>query len=376
MELKRHITLKHLFIAQEKCIGIQFYTDKVISAMLKEIPNVNWSEHYGIHYLLNTKSNIDIIFSTYKGVAWVNCKYFFEKNNSKQLDDPMDIEWIGKRKTKRDFITIPKEYLQKLELKKYSNNTVKSYVHCFEHFINHYKTVTLESLNENDIRAYLSTLIQLERSNSYINQSINSIKFYYEVVLGMPNRFYAIERPRKERKLPVILSKSEIRLLLDNTNNIKHKCIIGLLYSAGLRRSELLNLKIVDIDSSRMLIHIRGAKGNKDRYSLLSMTILDDLRIYFKEWRPKDFLFESITHTRYSENSVTKIVNYAAIKSKLKKHVTPHTLRHSFATHLLEAGTDLRYIQILLGHSSTKTTEIYTHVATSSFNSIKNPLDL
>ena len=177
-------------------------------------------------------------------------------------------------------------------------------------------------------------------------------------------------------KIPIILSKDEARKLIESTNNIKHKCIVGLLYSAGLRRSELLNLKIFDIDSSRMLIHVRGAKGNKDRFSLLSKTILEDLRIYFKEWRPKEYLFESINNGKYSENSVSKIVKNASIKAKLKKRVTPHTLRHSFATHLLEAGTDLRYIQILLGHNSTKTTEIYTHVATSSFNSIKNPLDL
>ncbi len=376
MELKKHITLKHLFISQKKCIGMQFHTDKVILALLKEIPNVKWSEDFGMHYLPNTKPNLDKVFSIYRGVAWVNCQYFFDKSNSKQLDDPLDIEWMAKRKLQQDFRTCPKAYLQKLELKKYSNSTVKSYVHCFEHFINHYKNIALENLNEADIRNYLKILIHENRSNSYINQSINSIKFYYEIVLGMPNRFYAIERPRKEKKLPVILSKSETRTLIGNTNNIKHKCIIGLLYSAGLRRSELLNLKISDIDSSRMLIHVRGAKGNKDRYTLLSTNILDDLRIYFKEWRPKEYLFESMHNGKYSENSVAKIVANAAIKSKLKKHVTPHTLRHSFATHLLESGTDLRYIQILLGHNSTKTTEIYTHVATSSFDSIKNPLDL
>ena len=376
MNLKKHITLKHLFIEQKKCIGLQFQSDKVISSLLKEIPDSKWSEDFGMYYLPNTKSHLNNIFSAYRGVAWVNCKYFFDKSNSKQLDDPIDTQWMVKRKLQNDFRTCPNEYLLKLELKKYSNNTVKSYVTCFEHFINQYKGIPLENLNETDIRDYLKTLIQEEKSNSYINQSINSIKFYYEVVLGMPNRFYAIERPKKEKKLPIILSKDEARKLIESTNNIKHKCIVGLLYSAGLRRSELLNLKIFDIDSSRMLIHVRGAKGNKDRFSLLSKTILEDLRIYFKEWRPKEYLFESINNGKYSENSVSKIVKNASIKAKLKKRVTPHTLRHCFATHLLEAGTDLRYIQILLGHNSTKTTEIYTHVATSSFNSIKNPLDL
>lgn len=168
----------------------------------------------------------------------------------------------------------------------------------------------------------------------------------------------------------------DIRSIISSTNNIKHKCIVGLLYLAGLRRGELLNLKIADIDSSRMLIHVRGAKGNKDRYTLLSRKILDDLRLYYKEWAPKDYLFESNVNEKYSETSVAMIIASAAIKAKVTKHVTPHILRHSFATHLLEGSTDLRYIQMLMGHNSTKTKEIYTHVAMSSFDSIKNPLDL
>jgi site-specific recombinase XerD len=192
----------------------------------------------------------------------------------------------------------------------------------------------------------------------------------------MPNRFYNIERPRKDKKLPLVLSKEHILQIIENTNNIKHRCIVSLLYSSGLRRSELINLKISDIDSSRMLIRVQDAKGSKDRYSLLSNTALKDLRAYYKQWKPKVYLFESPKGEKYSPNSVGKIVTNAAIKAGINKRVSPHTLRHSFATHLLENGTDLRYIQLLLGHSSTKTTEIYTHVAKSSFNSIKNPLDL
>jgi len=212
--------------------------------------------------------------------------------------------------------------------------------------------------------------------NSYINQAINSIKFYYEVVMGMPNRFYSIERPRKEHRLPKVVSKEEIVAIMNHTNNIKHRCIIGLLYSAGLRRSELLNLKLEDIDSKRMLIHVRTAKGNKDRYSLLSVKILKDLRQYYKEWTPKSYLFEGPKATKYSSTSVENIIRRAAKKSGIYKRVTPHMMRHSFATHLLENGTDLRYIQVLLGHSSSKTTEIYTQVATNNLKAIKNPLDL
>ena len=191
----------------------------------------------------------------------------------------------------------------------------------------------------------------------------------------MPNRMYTIERPRKESKLPKVLSVEEVKLLIENTNNIKHRCVISLLYSAGLRRSELLNLKVNDIDSKRMLIFIRSAKGNKDRYTLLSKATLTDLRIYFKQWQPKVFLFEGMKGNKYSPTSVANVVNKAALKAKIIKKVTPHMLRHSFATHLLENNTDLRYIQTLLGHSSTKTTEVYTQVAVNNIQNIKSPLD-
>lgn len=226
------------------------------------------------------------------------------------------------------------------------------------------------------IREYLQVLHQQGKSDSYINQSINAIKFYYEVVLGMPNRFYAIERPRKKKSLPKVISKKEVMGIINNTNNIKHKCIVSLLYSGGLRRGELLNLKITDIDSNRMLVRIENAKGAKDRMTLLSSKLLVDLRKYFIEYQPKYWLFEGASKKQYTATSVAKIIKRAARKAGILRNISPHILRHSFATHLLEAGTDLRYIQSLLGHSSSKTTELYTHVATKAFEKIKNPLDL
>jgi len=376
MELNKHITLKHLLIDKEKLIGLQFYSDKVLNSLIKELPKLNWSKEFNMYYIPNTPQNISRIFSLFRGVAWVNGKYFFQKTRSKKLDEEFNVQWYRKRKLPQDYKKCPETYLLKLELKKYANNTVKTYVSCFEKFTNYYREDDIDNLNENDIRLYIQNLIQNNHSNSYINQAINSIKFYYEVVLGMPNRFYSIERPRKERKLPIVLSKDDILKIIKNTNNLKHKCIVGLLYSAGLRRSELLNLKPQDIESKRMVIKVKGAKGNKDRYTLLSKSILNDLRLYFKDYRPKEYLFEGANGGKYNANSVYKIVSNTALKAGIHLKVSPHVLRHSFATHLLESGTDLRYIQILLGHNSSKTTEIYTHVATNNFNSIKNPLDL
>ena len=376
MNPNKHITLKHLLIDNNRFIGLKFNSDKVLNSMVKELDGIVWNEEFGMFCLPNTKGNLDGIFNLFRGVAWINTNYFFEKSNAKQLDEDFDVTWYRKRQLPESYRRCPENYLDKLEIKRYSNNTVRSYVSCFERYINHFHDRDIDRLDEKDIRTYLKYLVGKNWSNSYINQSINSIKFYYEVVLGMPNRFYEIERPRKERKLPIVLSKEEVRALIDATNNLKHRCILALLYSAGLRRSELLNLKLKDIDSKRMLVKVNDAKGNKDRYTLLSHSVLEDLRKYYLEYRPENYLFEGQSKEKYSASSILNIIISAAEKAGIKKHITPHTLRHSFATHLLESGTDLRYIQLLLGHNSTKTTEIYTHVATNSFNSIKNPLDL
>ena len=376
MKFRQHITLKHLLIYNKKFIGLQFYSNKAVDILVKQLKHVNWSDEFNMYHVPNKKNQLDEIYNTFRGVAWVDSKYFFNQTRSKELNEVFDVDWYRQRKRPPNYRLCPEVYLQKLELKKYSNNTVRLYVKLFEEFINHFFDKDIDHINEVDIRDYLKLLITSKRSNSYINQSINSIKFYYEVVMGMPNRLYRIDRPRKKKKLPVVLSKDQIKLLIDSTNNLKHKCIVSLLYSSGLRRSELLNLKINDIDSSRMLIHVTDAKGNKDRYTILSINALKDLREYYKQWKPQEYLFEGIKNKQYSTGSVGKIISAAAIKAGIRKHVTPHTLRHSFATHLLENGTDLRYIQLLLGHNSTKTTEIYTHVAKSSFDSIENPLDL
>ncbi|MGO4921327.1 site-specific tyrosine recombinase/integron integrase [Maribacter spongiicola] len=375
MEKGRSVTLKHLLIQERRYIGLQFNTDKVIHALVKQLPDVKWSNTYNMAYILNTKQNLDEIFKIFNGVVWVNCNHFFDRNIAKEHNETIDITWFRKRKLPATYRVCPLSYLDKLELRKYANNTVKTYVNAFETFINYYNTKDLISINESDVRDYILKLIQEDKSNAYINLAINSIKFYYESVLGMPNRFYKIERPRKEKKLPKVLSKEDVLSIIANTNNLKHKCIISLLYSSGIRRNELVNLKISDIDSKRMLIRIEAAKGNKDRYTLLSHSLLKDLREYYQQYKPEKYIIEGLYGNQYSGQSIGKVVLNAAIKAGIKIPVTPHMLRHSFATHLLEAGVDLRQIQVLLGHSSSKTTEIYTHVATTTFKKIKNPLD-
>jgi integrase/recombinase XerD len=374
MELQRSITLKHLLVAQKKCIGLQFSTNRVIQVLVETLPNISWSQEFGMFYIPNNKNNLELIFKMFHGVAWVNGNYFFTEKVVNEDNPALNLERYRNRKPKVGFKPCPEEYLLKLELKRYSENTVRNYVACFESFINYYYDVDPINLNEIEVRKYLQKLIQEGKSNSYVNLAVNSIKFFYEIVLGMPNRFYSIERPRKEKHLPEVLSKEEIVKIMNNTNNIKHKCIVGLLYSSGLRRAELLNLNVTDIDSKRMVVIIKNAKGNKDRISVLSPSLLKDLQNYYKAYRPKVFLFEGQKGDKYSASSVLKIVTMAAENAGIQKKVTPHMLRHSFATHLLENGTDIRHIQLLLGHSSTKTTEIYTHVANRSLMEIKDLL--
>jgi len=203
----------------------------------------------------------------------------------------------------------------------------------------------------------------------------NAIKFYYERVLGGQRNVYLIDRPKGEKTLPVVLDQEEVCAILNATTNLKHKAILMTIYSAGLRISEAINLKINAIDSQRMQIRVEQAKGKKDRYTVLSVKTLEVLRQYFQVYKPKVWLFEGQTGGQYSDRSIQAILKDAVAKTKIIKRVTVHTLRHSFATHLLENGTDLRYIQTLLGHESSKTTEIYTHVTTKGFEQIKSPLD-
>lgn len=231
-------------------------------------------------------------------------------------------------------------------------------------------------INDSDIKNYLFYLAEEKQSaTSTLNQAINAMKFYYGSMLK--KKFvYEVRRPRKDKKLPVVLSKGEVAKIINSVDNLKHRAILMLVYSAGLRVGEAVRLKPEDIDSKRMLIHIKGSKGRKDRYTILSETSLDVLGKYWREYKPQEWLFEGARRDRYiSSRTVQHILAHACAKANIRKDISVHTLRHSFATHLLESGVDLRYIQELPGHAHSKTTEIYTHVSTKSLGKIQSPLD-
>ncbi|MFT5248193.1 MAG: integrase/recombinase XerD [Gammaproteobacteria bacterium] len=376
MHNHRQITLRHIVTDGEKYIGVEFKHDKVLSALAATLPGLCDTKTDGFMKVTNKKPHLDAIFKAFKGVAWINCKYFFPNKPVFAGNDPLSVDDLRNKERKEGRPKCPEDYFQKLELRKYSIKTAQIYTSCFERFMQFFQDqADLMALDENDIRCYLTHLHQNKASDSYINQAINAIKFYYEVVHNMPTRFYHIERPRKKEKLPEVLSVNEVKSLLARASNIKHRCIMQLLYGAGLRRAELLDLKIGDIDSERDVIIVRSGKGGKDRHTLLGKTVLENLRTYYKEYKPTTYLFEGKPGGQYSTSSVRQIVKRAAQQAGIRKNVTPHTLRHSFATHLLEQGTDLRYIQSLLGHNSSKTTELYTHIAVNHIKKIKNLLD-
>lgn len=284
--------------------------------------------------------------------------------------------YVRHPKPQREY-TLPEGYLELLEQKRYSPSTIKTYRAYFSDFMEYHKGRNIDHLKVADINKYILYLVNEKKiSVSQQNMRINSIKFYYEQVKGGQRQYYGgITRAKEYKSLPEVLSRNEVARILACLSNRKHRCMISLIYSAGLRRSELLNLTPKDIISERMLVRIMG-KGRKCRYSLLSEKLLKDLREYFKEYRPQKWLFEGETPGEpYSASALVKVLKEAASHAGIKHRVHVHMLRHSFATHLLEQGTDLRTIQELLGHNDIKTTSIYLHVTSTHKSSIPNPLD-
>ena len=263
-----------------------------------------------------------------------------------------------------------------LKLKGYSPKTIKSYMSHTRLFLK-YCGKNADLVSDEDINKYLLFLLEEQQtSHSYVNQAVNSLKFLYNNIFKKNQLAISVVRPNRENKLPEVLSQKDVLKILDNVSNIKHKAMLFLTYSAGLRVGEVVRLRVTNIDSDRMLIHVVQGKGRKDRYTVLSQATLEVLREYVKKYKPEKWLFPGDDPSKHiTERTVQKVFENTKDKAGIQKKVSVHTLRHSFATHLLEGGVDLRYIQELLGHQSSKTTEIYTHVTEKSIKNIQSPLD-
>lgn len=262
---------------------------------------------------------------------------------------------------------------RELRIRNYSRRTIESYVYYNEELLRFCNKDPREVATD-DIKDYLDFLSK-GRSTSTVSVAYNALHFYYKEIWRR-SFFVNIHQPRKAKYLPVVLSKEEVKRMIELTRNPKHNCVISLLYGTGVRVSELTHIKMRDIDLDRKMLRVFQGKGKKDRFVMLPGKLLSILTIQARLKHAGDFLFTNGRDGRLTEATIQKIVSQAAERVGIKKNVSPHTLRHSFATHLLENGTDIRYIQELLGHAKLQTTQIYTHVANKNLADIKSPLDI
>lgn len=269
-----------------------------------------------------------------------------------------------------------KRYVEQLKLKGYSPNTIRTYSMEFVQLLKTLNHHSVDDLSAEKIRSYfLYCIDKLKLSENLIHSRMNAVKFYFEQVLHREKFFFDIPRPKKPSLLPKAISIKDIKKMLDSLENLKHQLLLKMCYGLGLRVSEVVQLKITDIDSGRMQVLVSCSKGKKDRYVVLPESILDQLREYYLTYKPKEYLFEGQSGGKYSVRSVQQVFKNAMKKAKINKEVGVHGLRHSYATHLIEQGTDIRFVQELLGHNNVKTTMIYTALTDASKRKIKSPLD-
>jgi integrase/recombinase XerD len=358
---------------------MHFERDNELQNICKNF-GATYSATHKAWYIDNNKENLKLILNSFRQKAFVDANQVF--NSSKLPHKQTGI--IEKKIEAEKFPVLSKEkelkiqeFSQWLLSKRYSLSTIKTYTDALRTFLRFFNDKQIHEINHKDLIQFNNEyILKHNLSSSFQNQIVNAIKLFFKKIENCNMEVELIHRPKREKKLPNVLSKEEIKAILEAPSNIKHKAMLSLIYACGLRRSELLNLKISDIDSKRHLLIIKNAKGKKDRVVPISDKLINMLREYYKAYRTKTWLFEGQKAAeQYSEKSLQSVLKQALQKAKISKPATLHWLRHSYATHLLESGTDLRYIQELLGHKSSKTTEIYTHVTEKSLQKIKSPFD-
>lgn len=396
VEREHAVKLEHLVHKAERCIALHFPYDATLVQAAKQA-GAKWSGTHRCWWTPNNPEHLQAIFAAFKGKAWVDMNGLRKKEDgtaaaprttkqrtstwtaSRTKNDPASPEHVRDKEHKAILTEVQESALaamrRKLEIARYSPNTIDTYLNATKQVFLRFAEKHPNDIRTEDIETFQHELARSGKSNSYLNQLVNAVRYYYKDVLGDAYRVKFIERPRGERKLPKVLSEQEVAAILKAPTNLKHRCILMLIYSAGLRLGELIALERTDIIPDRKHVLIRGAKGGKDRVSLLSDKLLTLLEEYLKAYGPRHYLFEGPQGARYSDTSVQQVFKQAKKKAGITAPATVHTLRHSFATHLLENGTDLRYIRTLLGHASSKTTEIYTHVSTKAIGKIRSPLD-
>lgn len=359
----------------QKRIKIDFPFDADLVTKVKQIPGSQWSRTLNAWHIPDTRESI-ILLEKYFGVRM--------NGMTPDIGKPPVSSIYKSLKTEITCRKLPDETIRKIDQfrkwmihKRYGESTIKTYSETLTVLLRFILPKSPDEMQGQDMVDFVNKyIIPNKYSYAFQNQAVNSAKLFFKEIIRGKLDVESFRRPRREHKLPNVLSKEEVKAILQAPYNIKHRSMLSLIYACGLRRSELLNLTPADIDSKRHMLVIRNSKGKKDRMVPISDRIIGMLREYYKIYRPEVWLFEGQTEgEQYSEASLAKVLKNACEKVGIRKPVTLHWLRHSYATHLLENGTDLRYIQELLGHKSSKTTEIYTHVSEKSLQNITSPFD-
>ncbi len=364
----------------EERIFAEFPCNKKINDVLRQVPGVKWSQSNKQWHLPAQKNSVTALQQKMNLLAVVDASFLkkqLEERNKRPLAIlPVPTQKIMLHELCADNQTALDIFIKTLQLKAYSDNTIKTYRTELGVLLKLLRHHSVNDLQEAHIKSYILYLLQKKNySESQAHTAINAIKFYFEKVLNRPQIVVHIPRPKKPWQLPKVYATEQVKKIIQVTQNEKHKSMLMLAYASGLRLQEIINLKIADINSARMVIEVRRGKGKKDRQVVLSEKLLKQLRKYFIMYKPKIWLFEGKPGEQYGYRTLQEVFANAKDKAGIKKQGGIHTMRHSFATHLLENGTDIRMIQELLGHNSIKTTIRYTHVSKAQIGKIKSPLD-
>ena len=337
------------------------YNDYLLN-LIRKIPAATWSTSLKTWYLKDTKENLNLIISTFKGITTIDSSKLTKKN-------------IFKRNLTDSEKTLLNNFYLYLKGKRYSKSTIQTYTLFIADFINFHTKTPLAELTNRDVELFIETVfIERKYSISSQRQFISALKIFIVFYPQTKINDLSLERPKKSRTLPNVLSQEEVLRIIQLTKNLKHRAIIVLLYSSGLRIGEVTGLLLKNIDILRKQIKVEGGKGRKDRFVVLATSYLPLLHNYLTTFKPALYFIEGPTGKKYSESSIRKFLFKSVQKAGISKKVTPHTLRHSYATHLLENGVGLRHIQELLGHAKPETTMIYTHVAKKDLLDIQSPI--
>ena len=377
MSLK--VVLSKCWHRDKEVVIFRFPKDIGLTKVICSNYETRWSATMRSWYVPASQFELNAFIKLMNGKAGVDCTGWNELRPEEKTARPESpkLEKTAMKEAPENITLKLTQFRKWMKHKRYSESTINTYADAVKQFLMYYSDRDIKSLSNDDMVEFVHERIVKSRlSFSYQNQVVNGVKLFFREVEKSRIEIDKLQRPRREHKLPNVLSMEEVKAILTAPKNQKHRTMLSLIYACGLRRSELLHLKPIDIDSKRNLLIIRNAKGRKDRIVPLSDKLIKMLREYYIIYRPEVWMFEGQNKgEQYSEQSLQSVLKQSVVKCNIKKPVTLHWLRHSYATHLLERGTDLRYIQELLGHKSSKTIEIYTHVSTKSIQLIKSPFD-